>query len=307
MNLQPRPSVSVVIPTFNRRQMLSDAVASVLAQSYSDLEVIVVDDGSTDGTRDAIRDQYGMDARLRVVTQPNRERAIARNRGIHESRGEWIAFLDSDDLWSPDKLERQVAKLAETGADCCYCLFNVLNSSLETTADAVLPPHGDLFARLLHQCFIGSMTPLIRRSCFDAVGGFCEDRRLLCFEDWEMWTRLAGAFDWALVPEVLGSYRLHPGNTQHAADLEIDELRMDLMLRYPLSSADRIAVREYSTARRWHWATRLDRKNPYRVMQILTRLAVHDPGRLLYRNFWGLLARATSHSAFRLGRRVTAS
>lgn len=292
MNLPREPLVSVVVPTYNRRDFIGETLASVMAQTYANFELIVIDDGSTDGTREFVLDAFGHDPRLRYISQPNSERAVARNRGIRESRGEFVAFLDSDDLWLPSKLERQVSAMWIDGApECCFSLFDVLTSDAPNFEPVSLPPQGDIFEPLLNHCFIGSMTPLIQRRCFDVVGGFCEDRRLLCFEDWEMWTRLASAFRWTLVPEILGRYRLHPGNTQHAADLAIDELRMRLMQSYRLSPRHKTSLQNYMTARRWHWATRLYRDEPRVVVRLLMRLAVQNPRRLLFKNFWGLLVR----------------
>jgi glycosyltransferase involved in cell wall biosynthesis len=135
------PFVSVVIPTFNRLRKLTTAVDSVLAQSYSSFEVIVVDDGSEDDTRryieTLISSRSGSEIPLRYVFQANGGSSAARNRGIAEARGEWIAFLDSDDIWYPDKLEWQV-RAAETYKDVCgACITDarlVNNSGMDTTS-----------------------------------------------------------------------------------------------------------------------------------------------------------------------------
>lgn len=291
------PLVSVVIPTFNRRSLIAETISSVLNQTYTRLELIIVDDGSTDGTHEFVLDSFGTDPRLRYITQSNGERAVARNRGIKESRGELIGFLDSDDIWLPQKLELQVASLGrDQTADCCYCLFDVLTTNSQSEVETPLPPENDIFEPLLRECFVGSMTPLIRRHCFETVGGFCEDRRLLCFEDWEMWTRLASQFRWILVPEVLGRHRLHAGNTQHAPDVFVDELRIQLMADYSLSTMQRTAVSAYSAGRRWHWASRLYCHEPVTTIRILLRLGKGCPRSACRKNFWGLMVRAGLHA-----------
>jgi glycosyltransferase involved in cell wall biosynthesis len=120
-----RPFVSVVVPTFNRAQQVQAALMSVLAQTYSELEVIVVDDGSSDGTRGAvqrlIRQQSSDSKRIRYFLQPNQGPSAARNKGIAEAYGDWIAFLDSDDVWLPEKLEWQVRAIEEFKYACGAC------------------------------------------------------------------------------------------------------------------------------------------------------------------------------------------
>jgi glycosyltransferase involved in cell wall biosynthesis len=108
------PAVSVVLPTFERRALVAEAVGSALAQSLADLEVVVVDDGSTDGTAEDLRERYAGDTRLRILSQPNGGTASARNHGLQAARAPWIAFLDSDDLWQPGYLASQLAALCES-------------------------------------------------------------------------------------------------------------------------------------------------------------------------------------------------
>lgn len=113
------PKVSVVIPTYNRASTVPRAIESVLAQTFTDLEVIVVDDGSSDDTETALREKFG--DRIRYLAQSNQGASIARNRGVQESRGEWIAFLDSDDLWEKEKIEWQLKALGQFGPQCGGC------------------------------------------------------------------------------------------------------------------------------------------------------------------------------------------
>lgn len=117
------PRVSVVIPTYNRAKKVQGAIESVLAQTFSDLEAIVVDDGSSDGTENILGETYG--GRIRYHYQANQGVAAARNKGIAEARGEWIAFLDSDDRWERDKLEQQFQTLEQFGYACGACYTDV--------------------------------------------------------------------------------------------------------------------------------------------------------------------------------------
>src|ERR1700734_1651503 len=121
------PKVSVVIPTYNRAAEVPKAIESALAQTLSDLEVIVVDDGSSDDTGKILRNTFG--DRVRYFSQANQGASVARNRGVEEARGEWIAFLDSDDLWDKQKLEWQFRALEQFGPQCaaCYTDTRLLN------------------------------------------------------------------------------------------------------------------------------------------------------------------------------------
>lgn len=110
-------TVSVIIPTFNRASCICSAIDSVLCQTYKDYEIIIVDDGSTDNTKETIIKRYGNT--IRYIYQDNEGVSSARNRGIYNAKGDWIAFLDSDDTWKPDKLDRQIKVLSDTGASIC--------------------------------------------------------------------------------------------------------------------------------------------------------------------------------------------
>src|ERR1700735_1430197 len=117
------PKVSVVIPTYNRADKVRRGVESVLAQTFLDLEVIVVDDGSSDETGQTLKHAFG--DRIRYYFQTNQGASVARNKGIEEARGEWIAFLDSDDLWEKEKLELQFMALERFGSQCSACYTDV--------------------------------------------------------------------------------------------------------------------------------------------------------------------------------------
>jgi glycosyltransferase involved in cell wall biosynthesis len=134
------PLISVVIPTFNRTQQVQAALRSVLAQTYPEFEVIIVDDGSTDGTGQALQmliSQEGWNGRVRYFFRPNQGQSSARNMGIEKARGELVAFLDSDDIWLPEKLEWQVRALEQFKDECCACITDarlVDNLGLDTLA-----------------------------------------------------------------------------------------------------------------------------------------------------------------------------
>jgi glycosyltransferase involved in cell wall biosynthesis len=136
-----RPFISVVIPTFNRARQVQAALKSVMAQTYREFEAIVVDDGSTDGTGEAIQKlispQSNGAKQIRYFFQPNQGQSAARNKGTDEARGEWVAFLDSDDVWLPEKLEWQVRAIEQFKGKCCACITDarlVDNLGMDTTA-----------------------------------------------------------------------------------------------------------------------------------------------------------------------------
>ena len=218
--MTPRLLVSVVIPTYNRRRFISGTVDSVLAQTYREVEVVVVDDGSTDGTGELLKSRYTNEPRFRYIWQQNAERAVARNRGIRESKGDYIAFLDSDDRWLPSKLEKQM-ELLSSRPEMVMALawFECTNEHGEALRCERVPRLEEVMDdgfcwRLVRGNRIGSPTPVISRRVLVESGLFCEDRRLICVEDWEMWTRISFFGRVGLVPEILAQHRLHSGNTE---------------------------------------------------------------------------------------------
>ncbi len=195
-----RPSVSVVIPTFNRCRLLRRAVASVLAQTQPTDEIIVVDDGSTDGTREMVAEQFPA-AIYRF--QPNAGVSAARNRGIRVAAGQWIAFLDSDDEWRPAKLERQLAAL-ERHPDylLCHCDEIWYRAGRRVNPGRRHKKAGGwIFDRCLPLCAISPSAALVRRSVFDEVGLF--DESLEACEDYDFWLRFCARFPVLYVDEPL--------------------------------------------------------------------------------------------------------
>ena len=181
--------VSVVIPTFNRSTLVREAVASVCAQTGVDTEIILVDDGSTDGTAATIRAAFG--TRVQIVETPNRGVSTARNTGVAASRGPWLAFLDSDDLWLPQKLAAQVAFIrARPTAQICQTEEIWIRNGVRVNPCAHhRKPTGDIFTASLQLCLVSPSAVLLRRSLFDRVGGF--DPSLPACEDYDLWLRIA--------------------------------------------------------------------------------------------------------------------
>jgi GT2 family glycosyltransferase len=181
--------VSVVIPTFNRRVFVREAVASACAQRGADFEVVVVDDGSTDGTAAALEEECGTD--IRLLSTANRGVSGARNLGVAASRGELIAFLDSDDLWLPGKLAAQTAFFAaHPEADICQTEEIWIRDGVRVNPCAHhRKPSGDIFEPSLRLCLVSPSAVMLRRKLFERVGGFNE--RLPVCEDYDLWLRIA--------------------------------------------------------------------------------------------------------------------
>lgn len=227
------PTVSVVIPTYNAGDFVVDAIRSVLAQTYANVECTVVDDGSTDRTPQILSD-FGS---IRVIRQENRGVSAARNRGIAESRGELIAFLDSDDVWLPNKLAKQVDALADQPANVglVYCGMFETDASLNVLHERGAP---DVTTALRNSLLMEppvvsvSQTGLIPRPVLEDVGGF--DPRLSTSADSDMAVRIGFRFDYVCIAEPLVLYRTHPGQMSHSAGaMEHD---MELVLHKAFSS-----------------------------------------------------------------------
>jgi len=208
--------VSVVIPTKDRRAFVPEAVRSVLAQSVAELELVVVDDGSADGTAEFLAGSF-RDPRLRIVRQENLGVSAARNRGVRETCGPWLAFLDSDDLWVPDKLERQLAAMRPPeAAGACYTEEVWHRRGRWANPRKVHAKYdGWIFPRCLPLCIISPSSVLLRRTVFDELGGF--DESLPACEDYDLWLRLTARHPVRLLAERLIVKRNgHPGQLSQA-------------------------------------------------------------------------------------------
>jgi len=207
--------ISVIIPTYNRVPYLGEAIRSVLAQPAEGMEIIVVDDGSTDTTEAVVR---GFDAGLTYLRVPHRgQPAATRNRGLEAARGDFIALLDSDDLFLAGKLAGQSAALA-AHAEAALVYSNGYFFSDDPTApisrvlDGLPTPSGDAFADLLRGNFLFPAVTLIRRSCLDAVGAFDEALTLRGVEDYDLWLRLAARYPILYLPGDVAAIRRHTDN-----------------------------------------------------------------------------------------------
>ncbi len=226
MNAKPA-LVSVIVPAFNAASGIRQTLRSALAQTYRRIEVIVVDDGSTDETSVVVEQIAGYDARVRLLRQPNAGVGAARNAGILAARGRYIAPLDSDDEWSPRKIEAQVARLEHRGsaAGLSYCWSRLIDADGQVLTWA--PPRrleGDLGTAMLAGNLIGNASvPLFRASALEKVGLYltrAEQNGAQGCEDWDLHLRIAEKFQVACVPAYHVSYRQSPcGMSQNSLSM----------------------------------------------------------------------------------------
>jgi glycosyltransferase involved in cell wall biosynthesis len=254
------PEISVIIPTYNRRAMLREALASVLAQRGASFETIVVDDGSTDGTSHdlASHDLTGHDlsARRDHICVFRTERcgpAAARNRGIAIARGALIAFLDSDDLWMPEKLARQ-SRFMRDHPDCAISQTGetwLRDGRRVNPARRHRKRPGDIFADSLRTCLISPSAAILRRELLDEVGGFDED--MAACEDYDLWLRILAGHEAGLLDEPLTIRRAgHPAQLS-ATVVALDRFRIlalaKLLADGSLDAAKRAAAAEVMAAK----------------------------------------------------------
>lgn len=204
------PTVSVIMPTHNRAALVREAIESVLAQTATDWELVVVDDGSQDQTPQVLRDYARRDARIHVARQSHQGLTAARNHGLRLARGEFMAFLDDDDLWLPEKLSVQVPYMQrQPELGLSYSQFYLRGAS--AGARPIYPKRpGTTFRELFHGNFIQVPTVMIRRSCLDAVGEFSPAYRGA--QDFDLWLRIARRYPIGFIEQPLACYRKHGAN-----------------------------------------------------------------------------------------------
>jgi len=206
------PLVSVCIGAYNRKDTIRECVDSVLAQTWEKKEIIVVDDASTDGTREILQ-SYGDAIQLIQRDSNSGICPITRNQAAKAARGGLIAFLDSDDIWYPEKLEKQVAFMdANPEVPLCHTLCDVMDEHSQVVGVRhgveKMPPTGMMFERLLEHCWVTISTVMVRRSIFDEVGWFSEDNETgIIGEDIDFFLRVARKHPFGLLREVLAGYR----------------------------------------------------------------------------------------------------
>ena len=237
--------ISVILPTFNRSNMIVRSICSVLNQTYKDFELIIVDDGSTDCTQDMV--SRIKDSRIRYIRhEKNKGAAAARNTGIKAAQCDLIAFQDSDDEWVPEKLEKQIKAILALPDD-----FGVMYSAFWRLGKQkiYIPPknismkEGWIYKQLLYGNIIGMPVSLIKKECFDVVGGFSENLRAL--EDWELFLRISKFFKFKYIDEPLVLSYETEGSVSKNALAHAEAYEYILANNYSAISIDKKLLAQY--------------------------------------------------------------
>ncbi len=271
--------ISVIVPTYNSKQYVCDAIDSALAQTYKQVEVVVVDDGSSDGTGDFLEGKYGR--RIKYIYKSNGGPASARNLGIKNSEGEFIAFLDADDFWFPEKLDHQI-KVFSDGVVLVGCLENTKNDgSFQVVRFEEL---------VVKNCFPNSGI-MVRRSVLEEIGLFDERPEIFAVEDWDMWLRFSKMGRLLLLHKDLLTVRVTensisaPAQAEKMLINEISVLKKNLHGR-PLLYCRALSNRHFSAA--WSLSTQRKDKRAFQCMFLGVAL---DPSSLFRQDKMALFLR----------------
>jgi len=220
--MEKNPAVSIIIPTYNQANFIDKAINSALKQTYQDFEIIVIDDGSTDDTEEIMKGFK--DKRVKYIKKykENRGISVARNTGIKMAKGKYIALLDSDDEWLPEKLDKQIQllqnKSSEVGVVCSWS-YNIDEKGNFISKRCLPKRDGYIYEDLLSTDPISVPTVLIRKECFNRVGLF--DDLLNTQQDWDMWIRIAKYYRFALIKIPLVKYRIHPNQISNNPEAKV--------------------------------------------------------------------------------------
>ncbi|WP_066384290.1 glycosyltransferase [Anabaena sp. CA = ATCC 33047] len=248
------PLISVIIPAYNCEKTIKETIKSVLQQSFTNLELIVINDGSQDATLDIVAQIQ--DSRLKVFSFENAGGNVSRNRGLHRAKGEYISFLDADDIWTPEKLQSQLEALQNnTEAYVAYSWTDYIDengkflvSGTHTTAN------GDVYEQLLVNNFLeNGSNPLIRREALIELGGF--DESLKAAQDWDMWLRLAAKYNFVAVPVVQILYRVSANSVSSNLTRQEKSCLQVLNTAYQLRPSTDIKILHLSKANIYKYLT----------------------------------------------------
>ncbi|MEH2390190.1 MAG: glycosyltransferase [Nostoc sp.] len=290
-------AISVIIPAYNSEKTIKETIESVLNQTFANFELIIINDGSQDSTVDVITQIQ--DSRIRLFSYPNAGGNVSRNRGLHLAVGEFVSFLDADDLWTPDKLQSQFKALQEdVTAKVAYSWADYINPNGKFLLSGKrINVNGNVYENLLVNNFLeNGSNPLICRKALITLGGFNES--LSAAQDWDMWLRLASKFDFICVPSVQILYRISANSLssnlvrQEKACLQV--LKIAYKVRPSLRDATRTTLNHswnISLANLYKYLTCKALQEPFNQQKALTaarflwKYFLNDPSRLQNINF----------------------
>ena len=221
------PLVSVIVPVYNGTQYLTKTVDSILTQTYANLELILVDDGSKDDSLQLIKQLAERDNRIKPFSKSNGGVAHTRNYAIERSQGEFIALCDQDDLWFPEKLEQQIPLFDNPDVGLVYCGAQIVHEHLNKTSNPGFhgKQRGRVFERLAQENMFTCCTAVVRKTCLTEVDGFDADRALMGVDDWHLWLKLALVCEFDFVAEHLCAHVFH-GNNYSANNKKMHDAEM---------------------------------------------------------------------------------
>jgi glycosyltransferase involved in cell wall biosynthesis len=309
--------VSAIIPAYNDAATVERTISSVLNQTYPDVEALVVDDGSTDETAVLVRRMADIDRRIKLLQKANGGLVSARNYGIAHASGEFIAPIDADDIWHPEKIKKQVAVMRDRGdqVGLVYCWSRAIDAQDRVLWDvSPCSLRGNVYAALIIRNFLPSGAPLVRRRCVEEVGGYdatLPSRGAPCCEDLKFNLDIAERYDFDLVPEFLFSYRVRAGSMSTNIDamlqsrnVVIEEARArhpelpNKLFRWASAHQDREFGLAHLSDGRFLTGVRLLltalREDPFATLRVSTMRAF---ARLPVSSGFGKLVRAKLHSS----------
>ncbi len=228
--------ISIITPTYNREAFLPAAIESVLAQSYKEFELIIVDDGSTDNSRELINTYAEKDSRVKYLYQENQRQSVARNYALSVAKGDFICFLDSDNYWPSDKLEKSIKAFeVYPDADIVYgdCI-TIDEQGNELHRHNMRRYSGRIAALLLKDNFISMNTTMTRRKCFNEMGGMSGKRRVA--DDYDLWLKFSARYRFQYIPEFLAYYRVMENQISSNKKLRFEtneKIILDFLAEYP--------------------------------------------------------------------------
>ncbi len=277
-----QPIVSVVITCYNYARYVGGAIESVLNQSFQDIEIIIVDDGSTDGS-DTVISSFLFDHRIKYFHQENRGQAKAKNKGIKESTGEFVAFLDADDQWEKTKLEKQILLFQNQDTGVVYSRAQYIDAAghpmeLILSDKYLQPRSGKVTNWLYMNNFVPFSSAIVRKTCFDMLGMF--DESLSMGIDWDLWLRISTRYSFAYVNEPLLLYRVgHPGQmsknetTRHECS---DRIMMSFVDNYP-DAVDPKVQKKAKVYTLWNRADYYSVRKPWQGMLLSLKAILLSP------------------------------